>query len=122
MNSMANLTLEGVGTFDVTEDTRLVKAIEDSDLAILHRCGGHAKCTICRVSFIAGEPRYRREAERVTLAEKGASGIRLSCQCLVEGDMYIHGIHTLQSTGLDSPGDEPANVITPEPVWIPLEG
>jgi hypothetical protein len=35
--------------------------------------------------------------------------------------MRVRVINTLQSTGLDSPGDEPADKITPEPEWIPLE-
>lgn len=118
---MPNLTIEGVGTFEVPEGKRLVKAIEDCGVAILHRCGGHAKCTTCQVSFIEGEPKVRTQAERDRLAEKGAHGTRLSCQCLVEGDMHVRVIHTLESTGLDSPGDEPADEITPEPVWILLE-
>ena len=119
---MPNLTLEGIGTFEVPEGKRLVKAIEDSGVAILHRGGGHAKCTTCRVLFIEGEPKVRTQAERDRLTEKGESGVRLSCQCLVEGDMHVRVIHTLESIGLDNPGDEPADEITPEPVWIPLEG
>jgi ferredoxin len=118
---MAKLKVEGYGTFEVPQGKRLVKAIEDSGVDILHRCGGNARCTTCRVEFIAGEPQQQTVAERDRLLEKGASGIRLSCQCLVKEGMHVRVIYTLQSTGLDSPGDEPADEITPEPVWIPLE-
>ena len=118
---MVTLTIEDYGTFDVLQGKRLVKAIEDAGVDILHRCGGFARCTTCRVEFIEGEPQKRTVAERDKLREKGESGIRLSCQCLVEDGMRVRVINTLQSTGLDSPGDEPADEITPEPEWIPLE-
>lgn len=118
---MAKLTIEGYGSFDVLQGKRLVKAIEDLGVDILHRCGGYAKCTTCRVEFIEGEPQQRTVAERDKLREKAESGIRLSCQCLTEDGMHVRVINTLQSTGLDSPGDEPADEITPEPEWIPIE-
>ncbi|HEY43080.1 MAG TPA: (2Fe-2S)-binding protein [Anaerolineae bacterium] len=118
---MAKLKVEGYGTYEVPQEKRLVKAIEDSGVDILHRCGGNARYTTCRVEFIEGEPQQQTVAGRDKLLEKEESGIRLSCQCLVEEDMHVRVIHTLQSTGLDSPGGEPADEITPEPVWIRLE-
>jgi len=117
---MPKLTIEGHGTFDVKKGTRLVLAIEDCGVDILHRCGGYAKCTTCRVVFLEGEPQDRTLAERDKLKEKGESGIRLSCQCLVENDMTVRVLNTLKSTGLDSPGDPPETEITPKPDWVPL--
>jgi ferredoxin len=117
---MPELTIEGHGSFQVALGKRLVKAIEENGVDILHRCGGFARCTTCRVEFLKGEPQLRTVAERDKLREKGESGIRLSCQCLVEGDMSVRVINTLQSTGLDSPGDEPKDNITPDPEWISL--
>lgn len=119
---MPKLTVEGYGTFDVPQGKRLVKAIEESGVDILHRCGGFARCTTCRVEFLEGEPQRRTVAEREKLKEKAESGIRLSCQCLVEADMSVRVLNTLQSTGLDNPGDEPDDNITPEPEWVPLAG
>ena len=54
---MPKLNVEGVGQFDVPQGKRLVLALED-EVAIdqLHSCGGNARCTTCRVEFIAGEP------------------------------------------------------------------
>jgi ferredoxin len=118
---LPKLTVEGFGTFDVSEGRRLVKAIEDNGVDVLHRCGGYAKCTTCRVEFISGEPELRTAAERDKLREKAVSGVRLYCQCLVENDMTVRVINTLESSGLDSPGDEPEDSITPEPEWVPLE-
>ena len=36
-------------TIDVEQGKRLVLAIEATGLNIGHRCGGHARCTTCRV-------------------------------------------------------------------------
>ncbi len=118
---MPKLAIQDVGEFDIPEGKRLVKAIEDSGVDILHRCGGYARCTTCRVEFLVGEPQMRTVAERDKLKERGESGVRLSCQCLVEEDMHVRVIHTLQSTNLDDPGATPEDNITPEPEWVPLE-
>ena len=54
---MPKLTVEGYGTFDVSDGKRLVLAIEeDAKVDVMHACGGNARCTTCRVEFIEGEP------------------------------------------------------------------
>ena len=54
---MPKLTVEGYRTVDVESGKRLVLAIEqDAKVDVLHACGGNARCTTCRVEFIAGEP------------------------------------------------------------------
>ena len=40
------------GTFEVEMGKKLVLALEDNDVNILHRCGGKAICTTCRVEVI----------------------------------------------------------------------
>lgn len=117
---MPTLKIEGYGEFEVPTGKRLVKAIQDSGVDILHRCGGHARCTTCRVEFLEGAPDRRTVAERDKLKEKGEAGIRLSCQCLVQGDMHVRVINTMTSTGLDDPGPEPEDIITPDPEWVDL--
>ena len=42
--------------FDVPQEKRLVLAIEQAAVDILHACGRNARCTTCRVEFIAREP------------------------------------------------------------------
>ena len=77
---MPKLTVEGYGTFDVPADKRLVLAIEqDAKVDIMHACGGNARCTTCRVEFVAGEPSAMTAAEKLVLGAKGLSGVRLSC-------------------------------------------
>ncbi len=115
---MPQLTVEGFGTFDVPEGTRLVNAIKSHRVDILHRCGGLARCTTCRVSFSAGEPAQMTQAERAKLAEKELLGqARLSCQILCDHDMSVTALMTLSNSGMPDPGPAPAETITPEPVW-----
>ena len=54
---MPKLTVEGVGQFEVPAGKRLVNALVDEcGVDQLHACGGFARCTTCRVEFVAGEP------------------------------------------------------------------
>ena len=112
------LTVEGFGTVDVQEGKRLVLAIEqDARVDILHACGGNARCTTCRVEFIAGEPTRMTVAERQVLMAKGAIGVRLSCQMLCDHDMTVRAISRLEGSGRPDPGPTPEPVITPPVEW-----
>ena len=65
---MAKLTVEDVGTFEVSDDKRLVLAIEqDAGVDILHACGGNGRCTTCRIEVIEGEPTRMTAAEKAWL-------------------------------------------------------
>lgn len=117
---MPKLTVEGYGVYDVPEQARLVLALEGAGVDILHRCGGQARCTTCRVEFLAGEPDRMTEAERAILEGKGLLGAaRLSCQIPCDHDMSVKPVQTARSTGLE-PGKAPADHIEPEPVWVPV--
>ena len=51
---MPRLTVEGVGDFEVPQGKRLVLALTDeAGIDQLHACGGNARCTTCRVEFVA---------------------------------------------------------------------
>lgn len=116
---MPQLSIEGHGSFVVAPGTRLVNAIEDAGVDILHRCGGFARCTTCRVSFLDGEPDQMTQAEYEKLESKGDLGsYRLSCQCLVQEDMAVQVINRLSTSGLDDAGPRPEDLITPDPVWL----
>jgi ferredoxin len=115
---MAKLTIEGARTVDVPAGTRLVRAIQGAGVDILHRCGGNARCTTCRVEFLAGEPDRMTVAEHDKLLANGELGqFRLSCQCLVADGMSVRPLLRLSGSGLDDAGPEPEDFITPEPVW-----
>ena len=118
---MPKLTVDGVGSFDVPPGKRLVNALEDeAKIDQLHACGGNARCTTCRVEFIAGEPRKMTEAEKAVFTAKGLinqPGLRLSCQILCEHDMELKAISRLAGSGKADAGKRPADEITPPPVW-----
>ena len=85
---MAQITIKDVGTFDIPDNKRLVLAIEDSGVDILHRCGGYAGCTTCRVDISEGEPANMTQAELNKLNEIESFGeFRLSCQILVSDEL-----------------------------------
>ncbi|MGB2963725.1 MAG: 2Fe-2S iron-sulfur cluster-binding protein [Anaerolineales bacterium] len=111
---MPKLTIEGRGEFEVPEGTRLVNALEDHGGDPLHRCGGYARCTTCRVEFLAGEPDTMTEAEQSKLDNQGNLGkFRLSCQCTVNQDMHVKVLLPFSESGLDDPGSRPEDHITP---------
>ena len=87
---MSKLTVESVGEFEVPSGKRLVLALEqEAGIDQLHACGGHARCTTCRVEFVDGEPARMTVAEREVLKSRGLSGVRLSCQILCDHDMTL---------------------------------
>src|SRR5262245_31444373 len=115
--AMPKLTVEGVGTFDVPAGKRLVLALEDeAKIDQLHACGGNARCTTCRVEFVAGEPDRMTAAEKTVLAAKGLTGVRLSCQITCEHDMTVRLISRLAGSRRPSAANRPADTIQPEPV------
>src|ERR1700758_200805 len=80
-DKMAKLTVDGVGEFEIPQGKRLVLALEDeAKVDQLHACGGNARCTTCRVEFLAGEPEQMTVAEKSVLGARGVTGVRLSCQ------------------------------------------
>ena len=116
---MPKLTVEGVKQVDVPEGKRLVLALEqDVGIDQLHACGGHARCTTCRVEFIGGEPANMTVAERDVLKARGLSGVRLSCQILCDHDMAVRAISRLAGSGRKDAGHEPAPQIEPPAEWI----
>ena len=115
---MPKLTVEGFNIVDVENDKRLVLAVEqDAGVDILHACGGNARCTTCRVEFISGEPERMTVAEKTRLAERGLSGVRLSCQIVCDHDMAIRAISRLAGSGRPDPGKTPEPTIQPPPEW-----
>lgn len=58
------------------------------------------------------------EAEKAKLAERGLSGVRLSCQILCEGDMAVRAISRLAGSGRADAGSRPEPDVHPAPVWV----
>ena len=116
---MPKLTVENVGAFDVPQGKRLVLALEDdAKVDQLHACGGNARCTTCRVEFVAGEPDKMTDAEKKLLAARALTGIRLSCQIACDHDMTVRVISRLAGSGRKDAGSPVAAEIQPPPVWV----
>jgi ferredoxin len=97
-------TATGTREFEAEAGRKLVLAIEDGGVDILHRCGGKAKCTTCRVEVLAGDPGEIGDAERERLArETGlAENVRLSCQVRVQDDLKVRVINQASTSGMDA--------------------
>ncbi len=116
---MPQLTVEGTGTFEVPAEKRLVLAlVDEAGIDQLHACGGNCRCTTCRVEFITGEPENITQAEKDKLAERGLTGVRLSCQILVNSDMTVRAVSRLEGSGRADAGSRPEPEIHPDPVWV----
>src|SRR5262249_43519768 len=113
--------VEGVGEFDVPQGKRLVLAlIDEARQDQLHACGGNARCTTCRVEFVAGEPDQMTVAEKTVLSARGVTGVRLSCQILCDHDMSVRVISRLAGSGRPNAGNRPLDSIQPQPVsYVP---
>ena len=101
-------TANGKVSIEADKGKKLVLAIEDAGIDILHRCGGNARCTTCRVEVISGDPGPIGDAEKAILATKTDLGdhTRLSCQVRVMDDLQVKVINQASVKGLD-PGPRP---------------
>jgi ferredoxin len=97
---------QGTIAFDVEENRKLVLALEDNGVDILHRCGGNAKCTTCRVEILDGDPGEIGDPERVILATKTDLNdhTRLSCQMRVFDDLHVKVVRQASVEGIDAGG------------------
>jgi ferredoxin len=105
---MPTVTVDGEKSFELEPGKKLVLAIEDAGIDILHRCGGNARCTTCRVQILEGEPPPMGDLERNRLALEGSLGpdIRLSCQIRVDSDLKVHVLNRAAAQGI-TPGPRP---------------
>ena len=101
-------TAAGTKTFDCEAGRKLVLCLEDNGVDILHRCGGNARCTTCRVEVVSGEVGEMGDAERAILETKGdaADNTRLSCQIRLASDVHVKVINQASVKGID-PGTRP---------------
>jgi ferredoxin len=97
-------TANGVIETEVPAEKKLVLVIEDAGVDILHRCGGNARCTTCRVEVLEGDAGEMGELEKNRLAIEQELGpnVRLSCQIRVERDLRVRVINQVSVRGMDA--------------------
>ena len=107
-------TADGLKEIECEPGRKLVLCLEDNGIDILHRCGGNARCTTCRVELIEGELAPMCEPEQAVLSTKTDLGpnTRLSCQNRVESDLHVKVINQVSVSGLEA-GPRPLEENTP---------
>lgn len=105
---MPHVTVEDGPRFEIEVGKKLVLGIEDAGVDILHRCGGFARCTTCRVEVLEGDAGEMSEEEQTRLAREVdlAPNTRLSCQIRVQGDLTVRVLKRTSTTGLPA-GNRP---------------
>jgi ferredoxin len=113
---MVRIEAQGIKTFEAEEGHRLVLALEDAGIDILHRCGGHARCTTCRVEILDGDAGEMTAQERARLAREQelSPNTRLSCQVLVRGPLEVRVLQRLSNTDMSDAGPRPDETIPAE--------
>lgn len=104
------VTVEGEDKFECDDGRRLVLCIEDAGIDILHRCGGNARCTTCRVQILDGDAGQMTEAEDARLARvtDPPENMRLSCQVQVRSDLSVRVLRRLRDNPkMADPGPRP---------------
>ena len=102
--------IEDNPTIQLDSGRRLVLAIEDAGIDILHRCGGNARCTTCSIEVLSGDagPMSAVESARLAREDLGGRNIRLSCQVdKILTDLSIRVLNRLSTSGLEDPGPRP---------------
>jgi len=104
MSKIEAVTATGTEVIDAPEGKKLVLVLEDAGIDILHRCGGNARCTTCRVEVLEGEPAPMGELERTRLAMEAelADNVRLSCQIHVNNNLKVRVINQASVRGMDA--------------------
>ena len=97
-------TATGTISFETEAGKKLVLALEDNGVDILHRCGGNARCTTCRVEVTAGDAGEMGADEQAILSTKEglSENTRLSCQIRVNGDMEVKVVNQASVAGIDA--------------------
>ena len=107
---MAIVHMEGIGRTSAPDGQRLVLAIMGAGVDILHRCGGNARCTTCRVQILGGDPGPMTEVERKKLATLNdlPENMRLSCQVRCCDDLTVRILRRLsENPDMDDAGSQP---------------
>ncbi len=107
---MATIRMEGIGVTTAPDGERLVLAVMNAGVDILHRCGGNARCTTCRVQILAGDagPMTDAEREKLLTLDEIPEKMRLSCQVRCCDDLTVKVLRRLsENPDMGDAGPQP---------------
>lgn len=87
-----SLVYESDGTFPAESGSTILETSLKNGIPHVHACGGHARCSTCRVIVLEGEENLDPPSDdEKRLAEKKGfgPGIRLACRARIRGDARI---------------------------------
>lgn len=70
----------------------ILDASIENKIPHLHECGGHGKCSTCRVRILDGASNLNSKTKAeiaMTESRKWDPSIRLACQCYIKGDVKV---------------------------------
>ena len=80
------------GRFEFEKNQTILEVSLENELSHLHVCGGHGRCSTCRVQVLDGlENCENRNAIEQAMSEKldFPDDVRLACQTKLKGDVTI---------------------------------
>ena len=91
---MANLTIRNRAGVSIPVDpaVSLLTLLVRAGIDIPNRCGGHARCGFCRVTFVSGQERASPPTPAEEAFRRGRPlppATRLACQTRLAGDAVI---------------------------------
>jgi 2Fe-2S ferredoxin len=81
---------------EVAQGANLMSALLGAGIPVASSCDGEGVCAKCRMQVLAGHENLSRPSElEEFLMERYElkAGVRISCQCEVQGDVKIHATY-----------------------------
>ncbi|HOG64829.1 MAG TPA: 2Fe-2S iron-sulfur cluster-binding protein [Spirochaetota bacterium] len=121
---MATLRIENREQHELTVDASvsLLNLLIREGVEILNRCGGHARCGFCRVTFLEGldhtSPRTPHET-RLAREAGFPPEVRLACQTRLAGNALIRIGHSATQGTRQAPPPESTETPLPSGEGLP---
>jgi 2Fe-2S ferredoxin len=82
-----------ISSIRLHKPTNLMQALQQNNVPVASSCGGEAVCGKCAVKVLSGDFNLssKKQKEKECLAQHAIydSKMRLSCQCIVMGDVKV---------------------------------
>ncbi len=90
--AVARISYQNEAVVEVDSETPILQASPQNGIPHPHVCGGHARCSTCRVLILDGlencRPRNEKE-QKMALRRNFGPNVRLACQTTLGGDVVL---------------------------------